>query len=715
MTGWFSIVWGDPAPGSNLPPTSQYFLTDDQGVMTELLLDESVVQDAGGVVSLQRQRVTIVGQSVQTSPDGTTPRIRVVSIQRVGAEISPELAGAQPWISIGCKFADFSGEPRTIDFMQRMYGSDYPGLDHYWRQESYDLINLTGSSAVGWFTLPHPRSYYTNSDGSLNLSLTLGDCTSLADASVYFPNYVGMNLMLNADVHNTSWGSCGWTVPLDGVTRQWRITWLMPWAYTNLVATEHEMGHGFCFPHSSGNYGQVYDNQWDVMSDMWSNCGRSTDATFYCLGQHTIGFHKGMVGWLSRLWVWTGQQNVNLERMALPLTTNTQLIEMPRGDYSYNYYTIEARRWSGYDVKLPGEGVIIHTVGPGNAHVIDIDNNGNTGDAGAIWSPGEYFADPVNGVYVCVNSQTASGYNVTVAVGVVPACAVGATPTATKTLTVTPTPGGEGIVSAAGAIVTDVNGSPQIFHPGDAINYWGYTDNTSTSPQYALVSYQTTGPCGSIFTQSNLWLFDSGSSAVAVQVTVPLNACGGSYTFTYSVTYNGITTNASFNFELSSPIMPTASATPTFTRTRTPTNTPTATRTATKTRTPTRTRTPTSTPSSTATATWTATPTATVCAGAPTQPLQTVPPPKGIVTTLHPLLDWTDVSCAPTYQVQVRQDNRKGIHVFARQGVSASQIKARGLSDQTKYVWRVRACNDVACGSWTAWKSFTVQLGASGP
>lgn len=581
-TGWFSIIWGDPAPGSNLPPTIQYFLTDDQGVTTELLLDEDVARSAGGVLSLQRQRVRVVGQNVQTAPDGTTSRIRVQTIGRVGVEVSPELAGAQPWISIGCMFADEPEEPQTLSYFQNMYSSSYPGLDHYWRELSYNRINLANSGAVGWFVLPHPRAFYKNSDGSWNLSQTASDCTGVADASVYFPSYVGVNLMLNAEIVMVAYGSSGYSMTHDGVTQLWRMTWLPPWGYWDIAVVEHEMGHGFGLPHSSGNYGQIYDNQWDVMSNLSSNCDRSYDTIYHCLGQHTIGFHKGMVGWLTRLWVWTGQQNVNLERMALPQTSNTQLIEMPLGDYIYNYYTIEARRWSGYDVKLPGEGVIIHQVLRSQAYVIDIDGNGNTGDGGAIWSPGEYFADPVNGVYVCVNSQTASGYNVTVAVGVVPTCAGGTTPTATRTAT----------------------------------------------------------------------------------------------------------------------------------KTRTPTRTPTRTRTptATLTRTPTRTRTATPTPTSTATATFTPTPTATVCATIPNPPVQIAPPAKGIVTTHHPLLDWTDVTCADTYQVQVRQNNRKGIQVFARKDLALSQIKAGKLSDQTKYVWRVRACNVVGCGNWTSWQSFTVNM-----
>ena len=33
-------------------------------------------------------------------------------------------------------------------------GTSYPGLDHYWRELSYNQMNVTGSEVVGWYTLP---------------------------------------------------------------------------------------------------------------------------------------------------------------------------------------------------------------------------------------------------------------------------------------------------------------------------------------------------------------------------------------------------------------------------------------------------------------------------------------------------------------------------------------------------------------------------------
>ena len=278
LTGTFTILWGDPKPDSNLQPTLNYHVTDARGNLTEVLLEEAIARAAGGVFALDRQRVTFIGTMVARPQGDRQPALfRVQTILSTETISSPTLTGAQPWISIGCKFADISEEPQTLAYLQNMYKSDYPGLDHYWRELSYDNINLNGSNAVAWYTLPHPKTYYTNSDGSWNLGLTANDCTQVADADIFFPNYSGINLMVNGEIGWAAWGTAGYPLTRDGVSRTYPMTWFPPWGYWDIAVVEHEMGHGFGLPHSSGDYGSVYDNQWDVMSNLSANCDRSYD------------------------------------------------------------------------------------------------------------------------------------------------------------------------------------------------------------------------------------------------------------------------------------------------------------------------------------------------------------------------------------------------------------------------------------------------------
>ena len=166
-----------------------------------------------------------------------------------------------------CKFSDYAVEPKDLSYFQGMYANVKPGLDHYWRELSYDAINTAGSNASGWYVLPQPEAYYnpTDTTGGTNLDLLATDCVAAADASVNFALYSGINMMFNTDFNNGIGSGGNKYMTLDGVSQFWSVTWEPPWAYASVSVIAHEMGHGFGLPHSSGAYGATYDNAWDVM------------------------------------------------------------------------------------------------------------------------------------------------------------------------------------------------------------------------------------------------------------------------------------------------------------------------------------------------------------------------------------------------------------------------------------------------------------------
>jgi uncharacterized repeat protein (TIGR01451 family) len=424
LFGWFTIIWGDGPPGSNIEVGPLYLLADDTGQTTEILLQEDIeIGGAGNIFGLNGQQVTVTGEwlDLPAISGAAKPVLQARSIELATgkntldatAPLSHQLSGSLPYITIMCKFADVADEQEPLPYFQEMYGD----LDSYWREVSYDQIDLGGSNSMGWYTLPHPKSFYEGlRDFSTQLTLLL-DCAAVADANVFFPNYSGINLMFNDDVLGVAVGG-GEYVTLDGVTKPWPVTWNPPWAWTEpLVPTvKHEMGHSFGLPHSSGPYGQTYDNVWDNMSDSRS--------------QHIISFHKDILGWIppAQKFIAPGgsEATISLEQLALPQTHHYQMAQIPLYGSTTHFYTLETRGLTGYDAVLPGEAVIIHEVKFDReepAHVIDVDHNGYTGDEGAMWIPGEIFTDPDDNITVCIKARTATGFVVTVGLDMIPLCA----------------------------------------------------------------------------------------------------------------------------------------------------------------------------------------------------------------------------------------------------------------------------------------------------
>ena len=152
-----------------------HLLVDDKGQATKLEVPDSVIAAAGGRAAINHRRVTVRGQTLSALPsagpaaaslfgvhaitvDGSATSLPAAS--PLGAEAL--VSGSQKWVSILCRFADspsVTPYPKTW-FETLMLGGQAPGLDHYWRESSFGTINLTGSVVLGWYTLPHPRSYY---------------------------------------------------------------------------------------------------------------------------------------------------------------------------------------------------------------------------------------------------------------------------------------------------------------------------------------------------------------------------------------------------------------------------------------------------------------------------------------------------------------------------------------------------------------------------
>jgi thermitase len=444
VEGYLNVAYGDPEPGSGEPAKFMVYLTDginqlailNIAPLLALQYDFNYVRITGEFDIIDIGDIDIIDFTLQDS--ATLPRFRVDTIERIEAP-SPQnvesqalLSGSKPFVMVLCRFNGDPSEPQTPAWYGNLFSSTYPGLDHYWRQISYDNINLIGTQVTTqWYEMPNPRTDYINSDGDALLGDLAADCANAANADVNFPDFVGIHFVFNDSLDCCAWGG-GVTLTIDGETKDYPATWLPPWSQAHDVIA-HEMGHAFGFPHSSGPADNVpsdlsiYVSQWDIMSASGGTC-TTTNATFGgCIGQGTIAHHLNLNEWIPG-----GRKDTaadgTIETFTMgppqPLQADGSmlLVSVPVDGSSELFYTVELRNHvtglNSYDQNIPQDAVIIHEVlttregNGGPSMVVDADDgNDSTNDAGAMWLAGETYFDATNNIYIAVQSITTTGDN----------------------------------------------------------------------------------------------------------------------------------------------------------------------------------------------------------------------------------------------------------------------------------------------------------------
>ena len=443
--GILQLEWGDPArpaPGrARLAPRFNAYLVKDDGSRT--VLDPVQARRAAGDLYMLAHRRVAVAFAAPDAAKSTArgidaivpvdPTTRSAPVQAPGARVmaGAPVGGSTRWVTLMCKFSDIGTEQKTQAFFQSQYGEGVGQLGHYWREVSYDKINLTGSSAYGWFTLPQPRSHYVteeNGEDKADLKKLFADCGAAADATVDFNSVQGVNMMFNGDLDGYAWGG-GMCAPLEGRSNFCtRATWNPPWSFSNLAPLAHEMGHGYGLPHSDNSDGDsdTYDNPWDVMSDGWYNA--VSDSTYGTRPKHINVFQRHRLSWVDgarQQIIVLGDlatRDIALDYAHLAGSGNVQMLVLslsPQADpYATVVYTLEARKREGpYEGALAGDAVIVHKVqASGTAYSIDADvppaNRAN--NEGSMFKVGERWVTPEGSHAITVKAKTATGFVVTV-------------------------------------------------------------------------------------------------------------------------------------------------------------------------------------------------------------------------------------------------------------------------------------------------------------
>ncbi len=85
------------------------------------------------------------------------------------------------------------------------------------------------------------------------------------------------------------------------------------------------------------------------------------------------------------------------------------------------------------------------------------------------------------------------------------------------------------------------------------------------------------------------------------------------------------------------------------------------------------------------------------------------------VNTRQVMLDWTNVKCATSYDVQIRRGSTTGTVVAQPTGLTVSKYTTNPLTPGKTFYWRVRAKNALGASSWTGYWHFRVSSTATTP
>ena len=193
ISGEFHILWKDSLAGGQTQDTMDYILIDNQNQWIRLRIEDNGRISRTSLFSMNHTYVVVKGEGFlfpdRNSSTFSGYSIDVHSIEPKEQEnkknssqesLSSIHHYSMKWATILCRFADAGKDaPYPVTYFERIIGSEYPGLNHYWQEVSYGSMNLNGSAVSGWHTLPLPLSSYISSGGA-DLRKLMQDCTAAA-------------------------------------------------------------------------------------------------------------------------------------------------------------------------------------------------------------------------------------------------------------------------------------------------------------------------------------------------------------------------------------------------------------------------------------------------------------------------------------------------------------------------------------------------------
>lgn len=430
LSGHINILNIDPAPQSGLSPRQRAFLQDDHGRLTLLELPQEMIETHGGMWALEGVVATVRG----TFPSGSSGRFVVSKLeldQPRGALLHPvPTLGPQPQITILLRYADVPVTPKPLSYFEGlMLSNEFPGLNHFLKEISYNNANVDGSVVLDWIDLPEDWDHYNwdkdeNGWPELDLDRVVQDFLPLVDPYVHFPSFKNIILMFNDEHSCNEWpcgpwaGATGYMLSSDGQTKEYGMQFFGPFWFHIQAAIAHEMMHTFGVHHSGPLVEGYEPSHWDVTTG--SGICAPPHPVYGCLAVYTLAWNMVELGWMPAWRCYntgtSGAGIITIERLAFPpLAGGTYgMAKLWVFGSSEYFYSVEYRTLDGWDGAgpIPGQAVVLHRVETGledlQAQVVDYDHDGDVNDEGAMWVPGETYLNTYSELVVHVESWSAT-------------------------------------------------------------------------------------------------------------------------------------------------------------------------------------------------------------------------------------------------------------------------------------------------------------------
>jgi len=326
------------------------------------------------------------------------------------------VVGTFPWAVLLCRFPDFPEIEDANFFRDLFVRPGTRGVFDYWKDVSYGAARLDRSDVFGWFTMPHPLSFYNQYSNRTNPIRRYklwsdGAEAAAAQGGVQLTKFFGLVVILNTaqakEVGSVDGGLGELTV--GGGRKNYGLVVLDRTSWSAMTAA-HEMGHGFGWDDSFGQSlpgdpnAPRYGDKWDIMSV--TNVLSSPSAKFEKIGPEPNAPNRDKFGWIPSgriAVVRDGFQDIELTSLNAPNETGfltAKLFPFKGADGALDetrYYTVEYRRPVGADASFSTSLILVHEVRNDGRSYLMFQPAGPASPVGDDFlRAGQAYVDPAN-------------------------------------------------------------------------------------------------------------------------------------------------------------------------------------------------------------------------------------------------------------------------------------------------------------------------------